>query len=104
MHPMHGINMRALMPLYWPIVMCLLMPACVTCCPAYGPGIGKSMLGYLLLYRWVCEGRGVVLRKAGFLDEAPVLLCADGAVELTKHACMKVLKTKKSGAQCSRAR
>jgi hypothetical protein len=55
-------------------------------------GIGKSMLGYLLLYRWACEGRRVVLRKAGFRNGVPVLLCADGAVKLTEDACIKELE------------
>ncbi|KAG5183837.1 hypothetical protein JKP88DRAFT_315943 [Tribonema minus] len=45
-------------------------------------GIGKSMLSYLLLYRWACERQRVVFHKRGFTH--PVLLCSDGAFELNK--------------------
>lgn len=47
-------------------------------------GIGKSMLGYLLLYRWACSGQRVVLHKRGFSDR--LLLCSDGAYKLAESA------------------
>jgi hypothetical protein len=42
------------------------------------------MFGFLLLHQWVCEGQRVVLQKRGF--DCPVLLCADGAFNLERHA------------------
>ena len=41
------------------------------------------MLGYLLLYRWACEGRRVVvLKRTSSSTRTPVLLCKDGAFRL----------------------
>jgi hypothetical protein len=45
-------------------------------------GIGKSMLGYLLLYRWACEKRILVL-KQGLQN---ILLCESGAYTLSREA------------------
>ena len=47
-------------------------------------GIGKSMLGYLLLWKWACEGKRVVVAKAGQLHNRPVLFCTEGAFILTE--------------------
>jgi len=41
------------------------------------------MLGYLLLYRWACAGKRVVLHKFGM--EFRVLLCTEGTFELDPH-------------------
>jgi hypothetical protein len=42
------------------------------------------MLGYLLLWRWACEGKRVVVAKAGQLHNRPVLFCSEGAFILTE--------------------
>lgn len=49
-------------------------------------GIGKSMLGYLLLYKWCCDGKRVVVRKAGWRREQPHLFCEEGAFKLNDAA------------------
>jgi hypothetical protein len=41
------------------------------------------MLGYLLLYRWACAGKRVVLEKFGM--RLGILLCSEGAFELNPH-------------------
>jgi hypothetical protein len=56
----------------------VLVSACV--CTT---GIGKSMLGYLLLYRWARAGTRVVLEKFGM--RFGTLLCPEGAFELGRH-------------------
>jgi hypothetical protein len=58
--------------------VCILR-ACLTTA-----GIGKSMFGYYVLWRWACRGERVVLRKDQYEDEEPFLLCADGAFQLDK--------------------
>ena len=42
------------------------------------------MFGYVLLYHWACEGKEVVVRKAGYEGNAPYLYCADGVFELSE--------------------
>jgi hypothetical protein len=59
------------------------------CLHVYSTGIGKSMLGYLLLYRWACAGKRVVLEKFGM--RYATLLCPEGAFELGRHATGKEL-------------
>lgn len=54
-----------------------ILRACLTTA-----GIGKSMFGYYVLWRWACRGERVVLRKDQFRGERPFLLCADGAFQL----------------------
>jgi hypothetical protein len=46
-------------------------------------GVGKTMLGNLLLYRWACAGQRVVAAKVSVLGNTPVLFCQEGVFELT---------------------
>lgn len=68
------------MPLLHMQVLCSCGPGDVTPCAT--AGIGKSMMGYLLLYRCACQGRRVVVLKSAFIYRAPVLLCKEGAFKL----------------------
>jgi hypothetical protein len=47
-------------------------------------GIGKTMLGCLLLYWWACAGKRVVAAKAGVNSIRPMLFCQEGAFTLTE--------------------
>jgi hypothetical protein len=47
-------------------------------------GIGKTMFGYYLLWRWACRGERVVFRKYQYEDEEPFLLCSEGVFRLDK--------------------
>jgi hypothetical protein len=46
-------------------------------------GIGKSMLGYLLLYRWACDKQRILVLKHGLPN---ILLCESGAYTLSLEA------------------
>ena len=48
-------------------------------------GIGKSMFGYYVLWRWALRGERVVLRKDQYEDEDAFLLCAAGAFQLNNE-------------------
>lgn len=56
-------------------------------------GIGKSMFGFWLLYRWAYMDERVVLVKGSFYPKAAILLCPDGAFMLDNDQLDMELKS-----------
>jgi hypothetical protein len=65
--------------------MCMFTMLCyaMLCYAYYTTSIGKSMLGYLLLYRWALEGHRIVVIARG---HSSVLYCSTGAYSLDTAA------------------
>jgi hypothetical protein len=61
-------------------------------------GIGKSMFGYYLLYKWACcSGERVVFIKGNYLQESAFLLVSGGgAYELDHDQLMDELVNSKT--------
>eukprot|EP00291_Cryptomonas_curvata_P023749 CAMPEP_0172157412 /NCGR_PEP_ID=MMETSP1050-20130122/3772_1 /TAXON_ID=233186 /ORGANISM="Cryptomonas curvata, Strain CCAP979/52" /LENGTH=252 /DNA_ID=CAMNT_0012826629 /DNA_START=53 /DNA_END=811 /DNA_ORIENTATION=- len=56
------------------------------------PGIGKSMMSYLMLYRCSTQNRRVVFRKAGWNGDKAHLFCEDGVFRLEESEFLEELE------------
>jgi len=55
------------------------------------PGIGKSMMGYFLLYQCALKKQQVVVLKSGWLGNAPHFFCQEGVFMLDNIAFVQEL-------------